>query len=338
MRQKAALKRHRSEPANPIRKAPQWGVEGQRDRPERDGAPYGKLQGQSPRLIDFGGSAAPSFPVQRRRSIRHGDVSVVRCILPPNPGIALGASQFTVAIHQDRPFDMEWRLPESSKTERQRILAGQAHINGPDHPIFQRWSGSQAILVIALEPEFVDRIRGELSDRAYVSVETRIGVEDPILESIAAIWSRELLEVRAGGRLFAESLGVFVTLHLFRTYCDQVPRPDQATGGLGLSRQRRVLDYMEAHLGEDMSLKELAGIADLSVHHFGTAFRATMGVSPHRFLIERRIQRAKELLLDSGPSVASIAFELGFSSHSHFTFCFRKLTGTTPMRFRLDRR
>ena len=103
------------------------------------------------------------------------------------------------------------------------------------------------------------------------------------------------------------------------------------------SRQRRVLDYMDARLGDDISLKELAAIADLSVHHFGAAFKATTGVSPHRFLMERRIQRGKELLLEPGPSIASIAYELGFSSHSHFTFCFRKLTGTTPMRFRLDR-
>ena len=307
VRQKATSKPHRFGAPNRIRKPPQRGREDRRYRPDREIDGHDRLRAESVALIDFGTATTPSFPIQRRRSVRHGDVSVVRCTLPPNPGIALGASQFTVAIHQDRPFDMEWRLPESSRTQQQRIHPGQAHINGPDRPVFQRWSASPAILVVALEPEFVHQIEGEVFGRDEVWLETRIGVDDPVLKSIAEVWSRELLEIRAGGRLFTESLGAFLTLHLFRTYCDQVPPPDQATGGLGPSRQRRVLDYMDARLGDDISLKELAAIADLSVHHFGAAFKATTGVSPHRFLMERRIQRGKELLLEPGPSIASIA-------------------------------
>jgi len=93
---------------------------------------------------------------------------------------------------------------------------------------------------------------------------------------------------------------------------------------------------MDEHIGDDISLPELAAVADLSVRHFGAAFKASTNASPHRYLIERRIHRAKELLLNSSLSIAAIAFELGFSSHSHFTFCFRRLTGTTPTRFRLD--
>jgi AraC family transcriptional regulator len=304
---------------------------------DRDHNGQERMRDGTPALIDFGTPSTASFPVHKRRYIRYGDISVTRCTLPPNPGIALGASQFTVAIHQDQPFDMEWRLPESSRIERQRILKGNAHINGPDRPIFQRWSASPSILVIALEPAFVHEIKRELFDADDACLETHIGMADPTLEALGGIWSRELVETRAGGRLFAESLGAFLTLHLFRTYCAQRPRAEHAKGGLGPVRHRRVLDYIEAHLGEDMSLRDLAAIAEISVHHFGVAFKATTSVSPHRFLTERRIMRAKELLLNSSLSVAAIAFDLGFSSHSHFTFCFRKITGTTPIRFRLER-
>lgn len=301
------------------------------------GASIAGVLDQTPTLIDFARPGTASFPVQRRTYIQYGGISVTRCTLPPNPGAAIGAAQFTVAIHQDQPFDMEWRLPESRRIERQRIVKGNAHINGPDRPIFQRWSASPAILVIALEPGFVGQIKGELFDTDDAYLETRIGMVDPTLEALGGIWSRELIETRAGGRLFAESLGAFLTLHLFRTYGSRQPRVERSKGGLGSIRLRRVLDYIDTHLGDDISLHDLASIADLSVHYFGVAFKLTVGTAPHRFVSERRIMRAKELLMSSRLSIAAIAFEVGFSSQSHFTLCFRRIVGTTPLRFRLER-
>lgn len=293
-----------------------------------------KWESESVALIDFGTPIVAGFPLHHRRRVRHGGVSVSRCTLPPNPGIALGTPQFTVAIHDDRPFDMEWRLPESRRIERQRIVAGQAHINGPDRPIFQRWSASPAILVIALEPDFVRQIEMELFDRRGGYLPTRMGVSDPAVEAIGNAWRQELMEAGAGGRLFAESMGTLLTVHLFRTYGDSVVRLDQMKGGLGAPRLRRLVDYIEAHLEDDVSLRDLAAVAGMSVHYFGEAFKATMGIPPHRYLIERRILRSKELLLDRNRTIASIAFEVGFSSHSHFTLNFRKATGMTPTQFR----
>jgi AraC family transcriptional regulator len=95
---------------------------------------------------------------------------------------------------------------------------------------------------------------------------------------------------------------------------------------------------MEAHLAEDISLRDLATLAGLSTHHFGEAFKTSTSTSPHRYLIERRIRRGKELLLGADRSIAEVALAVGFASHSHFTDNFRKLTGTTPSRFRIDRR
>ena len=82
-------------------------------------------------------------------------------------------------------------------------------------------------------------------------------------------------------------------------------------------------------------LKDVAG---LSLHHFSAAFKASTGMPPHRYQIDRRIRRAKELLLGTDRSIIAIALEVGFASHSHFTDQFRKWTNTTPSRFRMDRR
>jgi AraC family transcriptional regulator len=97
---------------------------------------------------------------------------------------------------------------------------------------------------------------------------------------------------------------------------------------------RRVLDYIDAQLTGELGLIELAAIAGLSPHHFLEAFKISVGKSPHRFVTERRVQRALELLRDDARSIAEIANAAGFSSQSHLTANFRRVTGLTPGRFR----
>src|SRR3546814_19352397 len=105
-------------------------------------------------------------------------------------------------------------------------------------------------------------------------------------------------------------------------------------GGLGAARLHRVIDYIEAHLSDDLSVRELATIAGLSAHHFGLAFRQSIGHPPHRYIIMRRIERAKALLLTSLASVTQIDHATGFSSHCPFTAPSRTLVVTTPSRLR----
>ena len=97
---------------------------------------------------------------------------------------------------------------------------------------------------------------------------------------------------------------------------------------------RRVLDYIDAHLTDELGLIELAAIAGLSPHHFVEAFKISVGKPPHQLVMERRVQRAQELLRDDERSIAEIAHAAGFSSQSHLTANFRKVTGLTPGRFR----
>lgn len=287
-------------------------------------------------LIDFGSETPPARLSYAERVVYDG-VGVSRCTLQPNPGTEIGATQFTVAINEGTPFQMEWRLPEMRETERRRIVSGDLHINPGDRPIFQRWTSSPRILVIAMEQAFVKQIVGEAFDGKELELRTQIGIRDPVIEGMAAAWRRELVERGAGGRLYAEGLGSALAVHVFRAYSDGLSRPPPVIGGLGALRLRRVVDYIEAHLADEISLRDLAAQAGLSTHHFGEAFKASTGTSPHRYLVERRIRRAKELLLGPEQSIAEIAISVGFASHSHFTDNFRRLTGTTPSRFRMDR-
>jgi|GEM_PF-1882143 len=103
------------------------------------------------------------------------------------------------------------------------------------------------------------------------------------------------------------------------------------------ARLRRVLDHVEAHLGEEIGLPELAALAELSACHFSRSFKQAMGVGPRRYLLRRRVARARALLDQTDAPLAGIALTLGFADQSHFTHVFRQETGVTPARFRAGR-
>jgi AraC-like DNA-binding protein len=97
---------------------------------------------------------------------------------------------------------------------------------------------------------------------------------------------------------------------------------------------RRVHEYVEAHLNNRIELVELSAIAGLSVFHFAREFKQSAGVTPHYYLMRRRVERAKELLASTDLSLSEIAFATGFSDQSHFTRHFRQMIGMTPGQFR----
>jgi AraC family transcriptional regulator len=105
-------------------------------------------------------------------------------------------------------------------------------------------------------------------------------------------------------------------------------------GRLPPRARRRVQDYIAAHLGQRITNDALAEVAGLSVCHFTRVFKQTEGMSPHRYVLHCRVERAKELLADAKMSQAQIAFAAGFSDQSHYTRWFRQISGLTPGGYR----
>jgi transcriptional regulator of acetoin/glycerol metabolism/AraC-like DNA-binding protein len=112
----------------------------------------------------------------------------------------------------------------------------------------------------------------------------------------------------------------------------------QARGGLPPGAMRRVREYVNAHLGESMDLAELASIAGLSVFHFARQFKQSAGVTPHSYLVQRRVERAQDLLARTDLALSEIAVAAGFSDQSHLARHFRQMLGTTPREFRRSQR
>jgi len=111
----------------------------------------------------------------------------------------------------------------------------------------------------------------------------------------------------------------------------QQPTPvSQHRGGLPPAATRRVREYIDAHLDQNLGLEVLAGLAGLSVHHFARAFRQSAGEPPHGYILRRRIERAREMLKQTDQPLSEIALAVGFSDHSHFARHFRRHVGVTP--------
>ena len=159
------------------------------------------------------------------------------------------------------------------------------------------------------------------------------GFHDPLIEQIARAVHGEMVNPAPGGQMLVETLASALGVHVLRHHSNlspaSIPIP-RARGALDGRRLQRVMDFIEMHLDQDVTLDVLAGEACLSPFHFARAFKAATGVTPHRYLTVRRLERAKSLLADNQLPLAAIAAACGFSSQAHFTKSFKDATGATP--------
>jgi AraC family transcriptional regulator len=204
-------------------------------------------------------------------------------------------------------------------------------------PVRWRWAGRNDSLHVSLEPGLVAQVAAESFDldpaRALVPPLDQLPLP-PLRAALDAVGA-ELAAGGAGGSLAAEALANVLAVHLLR-YVTARRRPHRARdGALPRGRLRAVVEYVEEHLDAGLTLGQMASAARLSPYHFARQFKAATGLPPHRYVIARRVERAKELLLGGGDiCLAEVAAHVGFSDQSRFTHHFKRLLGVTPGQFR----
>jgi AraC family transcriptional regulator len=137
-----------------------------------------------------------------------------------------------------------------------------------------------------------------------------------------------------GSRNYAEALSVVLMHELVRLERTASAATIPLRGGLPAWQRKRLIEFIEEHLAEEISLAALAELVDLSLYHFARVFAQSFGVPPHRYHMARRMERAKGLLQRPVPSVTQIGIQIGFREASSFTRAFRRFTGLTPIEFR----
>jgi AraC family transcriptional regulator len=160
----------------------------------------------------------------------------------------------------------------------------------------------------------------------------RLFFESPMLWQ-TALKLKSLIEAGpSASRSYGEALAAVLAHELLDTG-RRVSAP-RARGGLATWQRRAAIQYIEAHLAEEISIADLSAVSQLSPFHFARAFKQSFGVPPHRYHIARRIERAKMLLANRDRLLLQIAIDLGFNQASSFSVMFRRVTGQTPSDYR----
>ena len=156
----------------------------------------------------------------------------------------------------------------------------------------------------------------------------RMMFSDPTVMRLAELFAHECSGDQPHSRLYGDNLSIALLLALSRLNSPQASRT--SSGNLAPWQLRRVIDYLEVHLAEDVALQTLAKLVDLSRSYFSRAFKASTGLAPHQWLVQARVARAKELLLKADRPLAQIAIEVGFADQAHFTRKFGRAIGESP--------
>jgi AraC family transcriptional regulator len=159
---------------------------------------------------------------------------------------------------------------------------------------------------------------------------------DPLIAQIMLTLAYDV-EDGPTDRLLAEAVGAAISLRIRQRFDKHSAEPsEEIRWVMSRERMRRVREFIDANLGEELSLRDLAAVACLSPYHFSRSFKRAVGVGVHSYVIGRRLERAKELLTRTELSLAETAKAVGFDSHASFTRRFHHHVGVTPGRFRRE--
>jgi AraC family transcriptional regulator len=163
------------------------------------------------------------------------------------------------------------------------------------------------------------------------AVEPVIGLRDDTLGPAMQALCAEVLRGGPSGRRFAEGMLAVIGTQLLRLFGQAHSAP---RGGITGRQRHIVTEYVDTHLTGTIAVAELAACVGLSEAHFARAFKQTVGMAPHRFVIERRLERGKRMLADTDDTIAHIAAACGFADQAHFSRAFSQAFGVSPSALR----
>lgn len=193
-----------------------------------------------------------------------------------------------------------------------------------------RWEGTSERLIVSVTPAVMKKAAEEAGFNTSPHVAMQWHLHDEGLRALLAEMGREAEAGWPAGSLYGELLGMSLAHTLLRRHAALPVALKDVRGGIPLARLRRVLEFIETHLHADVRLEQLAAEAELSPFHFARLFRETTGITPHQYVLERRIERAKLLLRLKQMPISEIAQQSGFSSATNFIRSFRSRVGVTP--------
>ncbi len=244
--------------------------------------------------------------------------------LPPVP-------KHFIAAHLLKPCHVETRW--GGRPRRARSQPGDTMLMAAGQD--SEWNCSEPIdeLHVFLDPAVLDEVAEEFGGGGVELIDGMAMVEPAIRETSMQILA-EIENPGSDTRLFADTMARTLALQLIRRRSTAQLAGAPSGRPMTTRQLRAAVDYIESHLGEDLSLDNLADAAAMSPFRFARAFKKSTGRAPRQYVIARRIEFARELLRSPRREIAEVAYRVGFATQSHFTAVFHRHCGITPKRFR----
>ena len=236
-----------------------------------------------------------------------------------------------VSLTLDSPLDVEWNSGGGSIFRT--IAPGQITIVPAGLPFSVRHRKGGKVVSVALETKFFLSATAEQNGLEPSTPLCTLGTDDVLLRELVLGIRAEAQRRLPESRLYAEALATTMAMHLARRYSGQPVKAPDYRGGLTKFQLRRVVEFIQEHLGENISLQALARIAGLSAFHFARMFKQSTNLAPHQYVIRSRVLKAKELLLVRNANIGDVAAQVGFCDPSHFAAHFKRVCGLTPSGF-----
>lgn len=266
----------------------------------------------------------------------HGGAIAVRAFAQPASVITTPASaEQVIALHWSGDAVIEQRLGGGWRTAR--LARGDLTLLPPFTPSDWRLHGSVAFLHVVIDHDWLQqfaRARRLVGRRARLCVEPLLGHRDATVAALGALAWDHLHRPRAGsGELLAATTDVLIG-HVLERYA--VPPGAPEPGDAGRLLVREAMQLIETRLDADVRLRDLAGALRVTPYALIRAFRRVAGVTPHQYLVTRRLERARALLRTTDLSITRVAGLAGFPSSQHFATVFRRAFGRSPTAYRRD--
>lgn len=198
-----------------------------------------------------------------------------------------------------------------------------------------RWDQEIDVSHIYLSQSAIARVAGDVFDKDIKDVEMEdiVRSEDPVLPMLITQFENELKCGVFGGRIYVDALKTQLCIHMLRHYAKIICRDYRSYGRLSPAQRRLVVQYVEEHLDQNISLQDLAGLVQLSVFAFIRKFRADFQATPYGYVMAQRIKRAQQQLARKDVPLKVVAANCGFADQSHMNRVFRRLLNMTPVEF-----
>jgi AraC family transcriptional regulator len=248
-------------------------------------------------------------------------------VAPPEPLFSVDS----IALHL-KGSPLELRGEFAGQKEQGLSWPGYLCFKPANVPSAFSWNRAADLLHVDLTPALIAVTAAEISQTNLLRLELvpRFNFQDPLVQQLCLALLAEVESGGLAGRLYAESLGHTLALHLLRNYASGAPTRSLPRHGLSELQLRRVLDYLNDQFNRDLSLAELAAVVSYSPAYFSRQFKCATGLAPHQYLIRCRVEWARALLEAGDLTVAEVARQVGFADQSHLDRHFRHLLGVSP--------